>query len=509
MNPRLWMLSISIFVFSCALRIPASQESYWIDELHSAWSIAGTLSDVADRAAQGHQQPIYFQFLWFWKQFFGDGEVAMRMVSVLATSLGCSVLFVSVSRFHGSLSAGFAAGTLLATETMSVIFGTELRPYAIVMLASVFVCFFTSVLWIQPPDVGRSSRAWVGLWIAIAISALCQITSMGVFLWIPVVLVTRHALKDSKATLKFYRTDLWAIGLMVCVGLSLMSSGVVQTWNERSLWASFASAKSISQIAELWPWLPLLLAPLFVLVAGVLMGRIQTRQASLQGIEKLTILVVWLGIVLLSTIFFWWIAYTGIAAVWHRRYLIASLPIIAWFFGAAIGEGIDRLRPFLSSRITGLATFLVSFLLIGFIMFEQGTARRLVRGEWPIARREDWRGAIELVNRSTKPGGVVWIDPDLIEQKAMQPSEVLLENGGYLRFAVDGPYSIRSDLSVLVVKNLARVEDIGNLPDVILSRHGCYPLENRIGSNFNLHCFGGVTVGIPIEAMLSNRASFE
>jgi len=127
--------SIVVFAVAVALRLPSCYESLWVDELHSAWCVWDDLSDVAPRADIGHQSPFYFLGLWFWKQVFGGSELALRMSSVLAVAASCSVLTLGVARWSGSVIAGVTAGAILAIETNSIFFGTELRPFALVILS--------------------------------------------------------------------------------------------------------------------------------------------------------------------------------------------------------------------------------------------------------------------------------------------------------------------------------------------------------------------------------------
>ena len=128
----------AVFAIAIALRMPSCYESFWLDELHSAWTVWDDLSAVTSRAEAGHQSPLYYQGLWLWKQLAGSSELGMRLSSVLATALSCVVLTIGVARWSGVLSAGITAGMVLAIERNAIFFGTEIRPYAwILLLASI------------------------------------------------------------------------------------------------------------------------------------------------------------------------------------------------------------------------------------------------------------------------------------------------------------------------------------------------------------------------------------
>ena len=98
---KITLASIGVFSVALFLRIPSCYESFWLDELHTAWVIWDAFDDVAPRALLGHQSPVYFVGVWFWKQLIGDSELALRLSSVLAVALGGVVLTVGkIGRAH-------------------------------------------------------------------------------------------------------------------------------------------------------------------------------------------------------------------------------------------------------------------------------------------------------------------------------------------------------------------------------------------------------------------------
>ncbi|TWU26379.1 hypothetical protein Pla52o_02320 [Novipirellula galeiformis] len=513
----------AIFVFACVLRIPASGESYWVDELHTAWAVNDAFVDVAPRAALGHQQSLYFQGLWCWKQLVGGGELAMRLSSVLAVALACSLIFVAVAKFHRSLVGGAAAGLVMAVEASSIFFGTELRPYAVVLLASVIACGVTSQLWTMSPRDGRRSVAWLGLVASIGVSGVCQITSLGVLGWLVVALGVRWACVDWRATLRWSRWDIPVPIVLLWVTLSMASSGGMEVWNERKMWASFASATSLKQVWQIWPWAYLVGAPVLLWLAVGLWRRmsgeawmgVRTEDTRKQGVVSLRL--AFLAIAVVSVVGFWCLAYGEFAALWHRRYLIASLPFLVWFFGATIGEAESRWhakrrgsnRGTRLHRLIGVA---VVVMLIGLLMQGQGTAKRFVRGEWMVQRGEDWRGAIAWVNGAAAPDALVLLDPGLIEQGKLdgklEDQQRRAKRGEYLRYVVDGPYAIRDDLVVEIAGRQAWQPMRNEGPDVILTRRPARSLRRLLeltssAESFRVRSFRGVSAAIRLRGDVS------
>ena len=81
----LWIAMVLIVVVTAAFRLPSCRESFWLDELHSAWAVSDAFSEVAPRAAIGNQTTGYFHLLWFWSAIVGSGELPMRLSSVIAS----------------------------------------------------------------------------------------------------------------------------------------------------------------------------------------------------------------------------------------------------------------------------------------------------------------------------------------------------------------------------------------------------------------------------------------
>lgn len=82
-NNRLvtWACALAVAIVAVVLRIPYCYESFWIDELHTAWAVWAEFDKVTDRAAAGNQTPLYFHGVWLWKAVFGPSEFALRMSS--------------------------------------------------------------------------------------------------------------------------------------------------------------------------------------------------------------------------------------------------------------------------------------------------------------------------------------------------------------------------------------------------------------------------------------------
>ncbi len=144
-----------VFVVALLLRLPSCYESFWLDELHTAWAIWEDLTDVAPRAEVGNQTPLYFQLMWLWKQLAGQSEVALRLSSVLAVSLASALLVIAVCKTSKRLAAGILSGLVLAVESNAIFFGTELRAYAWLMPLTV-IALWSGVERLSGQSIGQA-----------------------------------------------------------------------------------------------------------------------------------------------------------------------------------------------------------------------------------------------------------------------------------------------------------------------------------------------------------------
>lgn len=435
-----------IGMLAIALRLPSCHESFWVDELHTAWAVSDGLPAVVDRAAEGHQTPLYFVGMWFWRQLAGDSEWALRLSSVLAVAAGCGVLVSTLSRATGALVAGVLSGLVLAVENNSLFFGTELRPYAWVMLfALVAVAAFVK-LW-----TADSRHDLPGWWSALVIAGvlgmLAQPTSLGVLVWLPLALVVRWSWRDGRAVLRWN----WLDGALLVILLAAIGAtgwAVQETWQTRQIWAAFASAHSIRQIVSVWPWTSLLAVPMAVIAAGSLVALITGRRDRRSSDHRRGIGLA-IGFLLAAsaiTILYWMIARTEWLPVWHRRYFIAVLPLFAagaGFSAASVAKGFRNAAA--GRRWAWLAA---TCILVG-LLWQQRTAIRLWHDPTSLVRRgEDWRGAVAWIHSAGQNSEPVYVDAGLIESRVYlaasgKPGPVLTESQRrYLCYPVLGPYRI-------------------------------------------------------------------
>ncbi|MEM8667682.1 MAG: hypothetical protein AAGG48_09220 [Planctomycetota bacterium] len=438
------LVAIAVFSVATILRVPSCYESFWIDELHSAWVVWDGLGDVTERAKLGHQSPFYFIGLWGWKQLFGGSELALRVSSVLTLATSCVVLTIGVTHWSKGIAAGAVAGMMLATEINSVFFGTELRPYALVVLfASIALVVFLPLL--QTKSRHDQRWYWLTLNAAVLLAILCQPTSAGL-LMLPGSLLAIWLIRDPRKFLRFNLSDAFIVISAAAVAFALWRVTLNDSWEQRNAWNSFASASNVRQIYRIWDWDWLWLAPLIVTFTAcalaVTIGRLRDIRGSANSAIVLAILA------LLMTTTYWFVSWMNWVPLWHRRYFIAVLPIFACLSGAALATLRDAIPR---NQKSDAAVAIITCILILMIPYQQGVLKRLP--QYPVAlvsRGEDWRDAIQWVRFNARPNDLIYLDAGLIENKAWlnpvvappQAPKMSVERRDYLVYAILGPYAL-------------------------------------------------------------------
>jgi hypothetical protein len=158
--------------------------------------------------------------------------------------------------------------------------------------------------------------------------------------------------------------------------------------------------------------------------------------------------VVPMVVAILATVVFFIASYYDWVPLWHRRYFVAVLPMLAWTTGVWSMMGL--------SSATSWAPRVVAFVLVivvtSLLMWQQGTSQRLTAGRNQLVTRgEDWRGAIQWV-KDHRAGGLVFLDSGLIELNRMnkrsfnEPGPTRIQQR-YFTFPVRGPYAVSASIA--------------------------------------------------------------
>ena len=429
---------VAVFVLAVMIRLPNLYESFWVDELHTAWCIWGDLDQVASRAAAGNQTPLYFQMMWFWKALVGESELDLRMSSVLAVALASALLVVGVRQTTKSLAAGVLSGLILAIESSSIFFGTEFRPYAFVMLLSTIATWAAVNLLGQKSTV-RPANLRLMFVVAVGVAALLHPTAI-VTLGLLAIVVIAVSYMQAGLQFKLQISDLISLMVIAAVAFALFNSTLGASWEDRSRWAAFGKVTHWRQLWIIWPWLTLAIAPTFLWLVG---RGSQTR-------SEIVCAHLPMFVALLATVVFFLASYFDWVPLWHRRYFIAVLPMMAWSAGACA----MLVLPANPGKLARPMGWVIVVVLAGTLFWQQGAWKQFqVTQTWGQPRGEDWRGAVAWVNQHREADDRVCVDGDLIEDSSCSIDIIESEDGfellqdprratGYFVFPVAGPYRL-------------------------------------------------------------------
>jgi uncharacterized membrane protein len=176
---RFWLLCALVTLLALALRLPTlASRSLWLDETYSAWFAAVPLRELwTSVPLYETHPPFYYTLLKGWIALFGNGEAAMRSLSVLA---GVATVFLlpacaRLARLGGRAErVALLAALFLATNAYSINFAQQARPYALQALSGALAVFFAAMLVREFSHPDGRLRTWI---IGLALSA-------GVTLWL-------------------------------------------------------------------------------------------------------------------------------------------------------------------------------------------------------------------------------------------------------------------------------------------------------------------------------------
>lgn len=425
----------------------AAGELLWLDELHTSWVVSGKLGEVAGRAADGNQAPLYFWLTWIPVHLFGESEFCIRAISLLA---GLGVLLVSaglVWRVTGSGTATALVAGLIGFDLQFIHYATEARPYALIQLLGVIqVALFCQAFigqhesnatprWYIPhPMLGIVSTAlfyvhYTGAWVFMA---------EGMFLcgWL-----VMSRIKKNPET----RNQAWQTGLRLLVTASATGIACLPifarmfiVFQRRNNWSSVSSiGRTLSeQIVPLALWIaiPILGWGIFVLLNSHLHdsknGANNTQASTIPGKTRMTLAILVLLWAIVPTLGVVGMDYWGVAPMALPRYTMVGAAAFPVFAGLITGY-----VPVRRGRIA-IALTIVSLSLWHNPVINYGIAT----GQLPLLRNEDWKSPVDELNTNlSKKEQPVFLFSNLIEDvDALTQRNLPFQE--YLRFPVLGMY---------------------------------------------------------------------
>jgi mannosyltransferase len=352
--------------------IELERRSLWIDEaLDVGWTELAW-GDYLRLAFQNEaSQALYLLFLKPWVAVASNDEWAVRAPSVAFAALAAALLVPLGTRLTGSRLAGVGAGLLLATNAFAVAWSQQVRQYALAMLLAVVVTY----LFVQALE-SEGWRWWLVYGVVSGVSVYAHF-------FIALVLASHAAAVVVVPRADVLRRWAGAAALSFVIALPALDF-VVNHDTGQSDW-----------IPELsWPYLKDVVHELsgesrFALVLGAV-GLVALVVAAVRQPReswRYVLVASWLTVPLLLTLA---ISYVKPSLV--DRFLIVAVPALA----LASAYAISRL-----GRWAGTAALVVAVAI----------ALTHVRDWYGSLVEQDWRGAVQYVEREKQPQDQVFVHP--------------------------------------------------------------------------------------------------
>lgn len=423
------MVALVLLVF--VSRVWQARESLWLDELHTAWTVAGTWGEVARRAADGNQSPLFFWLEWVLVRTLGVSEAVLRSPSLVAGSLLPVALFGLTRRWTGSAWLALLPAWLAAVDPQAIYFGTEARPYALIQLLAVgHIALFAST--VERPTAKRRIALVVGMVLLFYLHYTAILLMAAEVAYFAVLSGLRKNTGEYGWT--SLAVDSSAVGVLALAALP----NVLMVYARRGNWESFVAQRPVWQAILTIPWATTAVAMIVIVTAARLRGQPGSLTQKLRELPTPSVLALcWL---LVPLVIAWLASATDVARLLHPRYVATAAPA-ALVLVALAGHFI----PWRQVRIVSVAGLAVAGLLVSRIPTEMTAHGRLV-----AYRTDDWRAAIAYFNRQPGHGSdPVLLRSLLIESDALGNSQDARLHD-YCLYPVTALYRIDADSGRLI-----------------------------------------------------------
>ena len=389
-----WLVGIIVVGLILRLAVP---RGLWLDEAISVYQANLGLAEMLENIFYGDRHPpLHHLSLWLTVRVFGDGELAVRLPSLIAGTLVIPALY-GLGRELYDRRTGLIAAAFVAASPLLIWYAQEARMYAFVSLFGL-LALLTQVRVARNP----STANWA-LYI-LATAALLWSHYFGLILigiqqliFVALLVQQWRAGQPSRALATGFGYSLAVLALQL-VPLVAFAGGQFDstraaagspegTYEPLSFYAGMANmawalwgyhSDAITELlAAIWP--------LFLLLSLLLLGRGGSRRTIALGIAALTPIVVLLVVAVFDRELF------------EVRYFLVAVPLLFLLIARLVTGWIRN--PTGRALVAG---GVILTLLLGLI--DQQTSKG-------NPRLFDFRGAIEAIEANAGPKSVVIYEP--------------------------------------------------------------------------------------------------
>jgi mannosyltransferase len=312
-------------VFAAAVSLAgAGRPSFWYDEaatistsysrsLHQLWQLLGNVDAV---------HGLYYLFMHGWFQIFPPTEFWSRAPSGLAIG-GAAAGLVVLGKQFSSRTVAVTAGVLCGILPRSTWAGIEARPYALSMMAAVWLTVLLGY-------AARRDNGWVWLCYGTILAMSVLLDVYLVLLWLVQVAFVGLFRRSRTVLARFAITS----ALAGCAVAPLMVVAIGQA--HQISWIAPIGRRTIEDVViqqyfERSPAFTVLSA--LVIAAAIVLWRCTSAQLLQNDRQLLTLAIAWL--VLPTAVIVSWSAF--VHPIYTARYLAFTAPAMALVLGVCIG----------------------------------------------------------------------------------------------------------------------------------------------------------------------------
>jgi hypothetical protein len=374
--------------------------SLWFDEALTANTSRGTLAQMMEVTRARCSAPVVHPYILYLAQKAGEGPMAARIPSVIASLLAILVILAMV-RAKVSYSAAVFAASILTVSASQIRYAQEVREYSLSVLCAA-VLIYCLLRWQAGASHGRHPLLlYAVLFLAPLIQYGLLFFAGGVLATIALRLLLRKEVYFTFRHLLFGSMSLAVGGLLSFLLTLRYQFRPGQTpWYlasyyfdpRRGTLLHFVSTNTGGLVRFLIPLRMVLMC--FVLATfAFIVKRIRARQIDSVSLLLLTTLTIFICASLLRVY-----PYGGI------RQCLFLAPVLALFAGVVFAEVLKPLRGYLRPAVT---VALIALILV--------SGYRSLLNEWPYAEYEDTRSILKELARSSTANDQIWVNHDAAE----------------------------------------------------------------------------------------------
>ena len=394
-STALWIL-LGVTLGALALRL-AVPRGIWLDEAISIHQAHLSFHDLFENLQYGDRHPpLHHVVLWLTVKALGDGELAVRIPSIVAGTLAIPALYL-LGRELYDRRTGLVAAAFGAASPLLIWYSQEARMYAFVELFGL-LALWTQLRVIRNPSMGNWA-AYILATAALLWSHYFGLLLIGVqqAIWIGVLIQRRRTGEPNRAMALGFAYSLAVLAIQLVPLITFASKQFDSTeaafGSPSGTYDDLSFYAVVSNMAwALWGYHPdsiteLLAAgwPLLLLLSLLLLGRGGSRQTNILAVAAITPIVLLVFVALYDRELF------------EVRYFLVAIPLLFLLIARLVTGWIRKPE----ARLAAVGIILFTLLL--------GLLDQQTNDDNP--RLYDFKGAIERIQADATPKALVLYEP--------------------------------------------------------------------------------------------------